>query len=151
MDRAGLCLCLLHSVTVHSVRIKLARRLAARQQVIDVGQAQQVAIVVDRPGEQRAEDIDCALGTVGQASAQPLQAAVMAMGQAVQPGVQATKGLPVRWQHQQVVVQRDEQVLDARDPLAQRVGIRFGGEHAHVGRDARQHLVAGDQHAQLVA
>lgn len=71
MDRAGLRPCLLNSVTVHSVRIKLARRLAARQQVVDVGkafacgQAQQVAIVVDRPGAPRAEHIDCALGDVG--------------------------------------------------------------------------------------
>ena len=157
MDRAALRPRLLHSVTAHSVRIKLARRLAARQQVVDVGQAfacgqaQQVAIVVDRPGAQRAEHIDCALGDVGQALAQPLQAAVMAMGQAVQPVVQTTKGLHMRWEHQQVVDQRAAQVLDAREPLAQRVSMRFGGEHAHVGRDARQHLIAGDQHAQLIA
>ena len=75
---AGLRACLLYSVTVHSVRVGLARPRAARQQVVDVrqafarGQAQQVAIVVDRPGEQRAEDVYCALGTVGrQSSAQP--------------------------------------------------------------------------------
>lgn len=120
-------------------------------QAFACGQAQQVAIVVDRPGEQRAEDVYRALGAVGQASAQPLQAAIMALCEAVQPGVQATKGLPVRRQHQQVVAQRGAQVGDARDPVAQRVGIRLGGEHAHIGRDARQHLVAGDQHAQLVA
>ena len=43
------------------------------------GQAQQVAIVVDRPGKQRAEDVYRAPGAVSQASAQPLQAAVMAL------------------------------------------------------------------------
>ena len=72
---AGLRACLLHSVTAHSVHATFAHDLAARQQVVDVGQAlacgqaEQVAIVVDRPGEQRAKDVYCALGTVGQASA----------------------------------------------------------------------------------
>ena len=78
MGGAGLRPCLLHPVTAHTVHANFAHRLAARQQVVDVGQAfargqaQQVAIVVDRPGEQSAEDVYCALWTVGrQSSAQP--------------------------------------------------------------------------------
>ena len=58
--------------------------------------------------------------------------------------------LAVRGQHQRVGRQRAH-ALDRVEEQRQRVGLGLEVVHADVGGDARQHHVAADQHAELVA
>ena len=57
----------------------------------------------------------------------------------------------MRRQDEQVRGQQLSQTRAGAQEVLQRVGARLAGLHAHVRRDARKNLIAGDEHAQLGA
>ncbi len=64
--------------------------------------------------------------------------------------MQSVKRFAVRRQHQRVGRQH-QQSIERTQVARQRIGVGFEIEHADVGRDARQHHVAGDQQTIVLA
>jgi hypothetical protein len=106
--------------------------------------------VVDLAAEQGVEDVHRPLG-LGDQPLQSREPALMPGDQVVEPGVQAAEWIVVRRQHQHVVRHPRLDPRQRGQPVGQGVTIRFGREHGDVGRDPRQHLVAGNHQLQVGA
>ncbi len=59
-------------------------------------------------------------------------------------------GKAVRWKHQHILRQRRPELRNRRQPFGQRVSIGLAVHDRHVRGDARQYLVARNDHAVLV-
>ena len=123
--------------------------LAATDQAVQVrealagGHAEHVH--AHRAAEQHAEHVDGALGRARVPRARAPGAARGRRSSALQARVQSAERLVVRGQHQHLITDPCADRRERLEPVAQRIGVRLGGEHRDVGADARQHLVAGDQ------
>ncbi|CAM3411640.1 hypothetical protein CUTA107171_26345 [Cupriavidus taiwanensis] len=111
---------------------------------------QQPATPRNRPREQFPKHIHRPPG-FGQRAAQAVQRLHLAGAQIVDPCVQTAERFVVRRQHQHIVWHGGADLVERGQPVGHRVGVGLGGEHGYVGRDARQHLVAGYQQLQCGA
>ncbi|MNP33326.1 hypothetical protein D3C76_1265600 [compost metagenome] len=94
--------------------------------------------------EQQREQIDHASGLI-QARTQAIQCATGIRLQLLDPHMQATERFVVRRQYQYLIRHATTQRGQGFKPVVHRVGIRLARLHRDIGRDAWQHLVAGNQ------
>ena len=100
---------------------------------------------IDGPRKQRTEGVDHPPWLLRQHFQQALERLVLTIAQMRNAFVQTVKTFIVRGHHQHVVRNVLLQPIERRHPLAHRVGGGLHRVHRHVGRNARQHLVARDQ------
>ena len=107
-------------------------------------------VVVQWPFEQNAQSIHRAQGALGAGLFQLGQAFLVVLVQLLNPVVKPPKGFAVRWQGQGFLRQ-GRQLVDGVQELLHRVAQRLGFINADIGGDARQHHVATNQQAPLLA
>ena len=66
----------------------------------------------------------------------------MIVDQIVQALMQPIKWLVVGWQDQDIIGDNAFEFMAGIDPVSHRIAIRLCREDGHIGRNARQHLVA---------
>ena len=103
--------------------------------------------VVDRASEQQAEGIDTAHLLFAQRRLKSVELFVMPCRQPVQPGMHALEREAMRGQHQHILGQAAAKLGDRRQPFGQWIGIGLAVHNRHVRSDARQDLIARDDHA----
>ena len=103
-------------------------------------------VQIERALEQHRQQLGGGAGRGGAGLHHLGQPLVVVLLQLVDARVQAGEGPTVRRQHQRVR-RHGPHALDGSEVERQRVGLGFQVDHHHVGADARQHHVAGDEHA----
>ncbi len=90
-------------------------------------------IGADRAAEQATETVDRAAG-FGEEDGEFVEALAVFSVHRVEAGVEAGERVAVAWEDEQVCWQRLE-LGDRGEPVAQRVGVRFGDAQRDVGAD----------------